>query len=130
MVSNHCLNLMSRSAKTQRDFGELFLLKAVRHLHRTPTGCRPPAQGWRSAAGPTLGLAQQMSVPCRGTGRRGVTSRLRRPFRAGGLLGSGSQGSASRNPGLYAVAPLGQRKSEMTSRFPAYFFALSAPHCG
>ncbi len=85
-------------AKSQWDFGELFPTETMRTARRTPTGCRPPA----------LGLARNPGVPCRGTRMRRVSSRLRRPFRAGDLLGPGSQGSAARNPGLYSVAPLGQ----------------------
>ncbi len=99
---------MAKPSKSQWDFGERFRTKQACKARRTPTGCRPPAQSWRSAAQPTLGLAREVSVPCRGTGTCRACTRFRRPFRVGQLCGAGSQGSAARNPGLYSVAPLGQ----------------------
>ena len=99
---------MRKPFKTQGSFGELFPQKTVRQVRRTPTGGRNAAQHRRSAAEPTLGLAHQMNVPCRGTGTTRASTRFLRPLKAAALIAAGSQGSAARNPGLYYVAPLGQ----------------------
>ncbi len=116
---------MSKLSKSQWDFGELFPTEAALAGRCTPTGCRLSAQGWRSAAQPTLGVAHNIGVPCRGTGSHQSSARLFRPFRAGNLFEAVSQGSAARNPGLYSIAPLGQRACTRLTSVPPGQWAVA-----
>jgi|GEM_PF-5262234 len=117
MVCDYNANLMSRTTKSQSDFGELFPTEAVQKARRTPTG------QW--AVAPPISTRLQPGVS---------GARWSKPFqRFAPGHGEAADAEAVETAPACARTHTGLKPgaNERSKQFlPAFFFAPSAPFCG